>query len=267
MEFPNIFDVLKKDEKGQKKAEEKDSSPGMVIVGDIMDSVTIPSEDAESEYMPPQTMSMADAIEEAIERESWIPPQGKRWAICAPGVDLTGKWKLIITEQFKKEYDAFLQSLGQPLIVRGAAVVLIGNTREETKQSDGGRSLFIKGVNAKGIWERTLTSSGSDFDTTLKPNVDGSYDHVQVPILTADSEKVNAASWWERDGTVHVSWTYGVKRYGGGAFESKRYLESNGDVYVCESTFHPDDKTREKSYLVWKFLREGAAFMLNEKKP
>ena len=109
-------------------------------------------------------------------------------------------------------------------------------------------------------------ASGSDFDSTMKPNpIDALYDHERVPIVTADAEKVEAESWWENDGTVHVSWTYGVKKYGGGSFESKRYLENDGNVYVCESTFHPDDDGREKSYLKWKFLREGSAFMLNEK--
>ena len=78
---------------------------------------------------------------------------------------------------------------------------------------------------------------------------------------STDSEKVVAESWWANDGAIHVSWTYGVKSYGGGSYESKRYLEQNGDVYVCESTFHPNDKTREPSYLKWRFLREGATFM------
>ena len=151
------------------------------------------------------------------------------------------------------------------MIVRGAAVVLIGNTREETKQTDNGRSLFIKGINAKGIWERTLTSSGSDFDTAMTPAPDGTYDHLRVPIVTADSEHVLAESWWENDGTAHVSWTIGVKKYGGGSFESKRYLENNGDVYVCESTFHPDDNVgRKPSFLKWKFIREGATFFLGQ---
>jgi len=265
VQLPNIFDVLKKEEKDDASKGQKMPKSGL-IVGDIMDDVAS-SEEAETDA----DMAMVNApfdhniIEEAIERESWVPPVGERWAIAAPGVDLTGKWKLIITEQFKKDYDEFLKSLGQPLIVRGAAVVLIGNTREETKQADGGRSVHVKGINAKGIWERTLASSGSDFDTTVLPNpVDGSYDHVRAPIVTADSEKVMAESWWENDGNVHVSWTYGVKRYGGGSFESKRYLENDGNVYVCESTFHPDDAGREKSYLKWKFLREGAAFMLKD---
>ena len=231
-----------------------------MLVGDIMDDVAASSGTSDGVPIAARTV----LIEEAIERESWVPPSGDRWAISAPGVDLTGKWKIIVTEQFKQRYERFLQSLGQPLIVRGAAVVLIGNTREETKQSDGGRTLYIKGVNAKGIWERTLTSSGSDFDTTLVPNVDGSYDHDQVPIESADSERVVAESWWEDGGTVHVSVTKNVKKYGGGAFESKRYLEEDGNVYVCESTFHPDDPDREASFLKWKFLREGSAFMLKD---
>ncbi len=49
------------------------------------------------------------------------------------------------------------------------------------------------------------------------------------------------------------------------SFESKRYLENGGVVYVCESTFHPTDgQGREMSFLKWKFLREGAAFMLTD---
>jgi len=259
LRVPNPLDFLKKEEKDE-NAEMRESG---VVVGDIMDDV---ASDAEANaFLPASAVDAAasgdvhDIIEEAIERESWVPPVGERWAVAAPGVDLTGKWKLIITEQFKREYDAFLQSLGQPLIVRGAAVVLIGNTREETSQSDGGRALHIKGINAKGVWQRTLASSGSDFDN------DGQYDPVRVFIHTADSERVEAESWWEDMGTAHVSWTYGVTRYGGGSFESKRYLENDGDVYVCESTFHPDEGVgREASYLKWKFLREGTAFMLDE---
>jgi len=234
-----------------------------MVVGDIMDSVTS-SEEADGLLSKKDVIS--NSIEEAIERGNWIPPMGDRWAISSPDVNLSGKWKLIITEQFKEAYDEFLKALGQPIIVRGAALILVGNTREETKQSDGGRSVYIKGVNAKGIWERTLISSGSDFDTTLFPNKDGSYFHVPVKILTADSEKVDATSWWENDGTVHVSWTKGVKRYGGGSFESRRYLENNGDVYICESIFHRDNPDGPDPCLKWKFLREGATIFIGSSK-
>ena len=244
--LPNIFDVLKK-EPDETSSNDDDMPEEFVVVGDIMDSVT-------------------SSDEAAIDRAGWVPPAGDRWAIAAPEVNLSGKWKLIITEQFKEEYDEFLKSLGQPLIVRGAALLIVGNTREETKQSDGGREMYIKGVNAKGVWERTLISSGSDFDTTLLPNVDGSYDHVPVKILTADSEKVDATSWWENDGTVHVSLTR-TKRYGGGSFESRRYLENNGDVYVCESIFRRDNSADGPDpYLKWKFLREGATFFVGSSK-
>eukprot|EP01082_Thalassiosira_pseudonana_P005384 g4898.t1 g4898 contig18:183027-185321(-) len=255
----NIFEVFdkKEEETTSKKAKSDSSKPSRVVVGDIMDSVTTTDEAS--------MMSTDTAIDVDEAMANWVPPSGKRWAVASPGIDLSGKWKLIITEQFKKDYDEFLKSLGQPLIVRGAAVVLIGNTREETKQSDNGRSLFIKGINAKGIWQRTLISSGSDSDTTLSPNSDGTYTHTRVPIVTADSEKVIAESWWENDGRVHVSWTIGVSKYGGGSFESKRYLENNGDVYVCESTFYPNDsKERDPSCLKWKFLREGATVYVGQ---
>lgn len=234
VEFPSIFDVLAKDEK-EKEQGAKSTDVTEKIAGNELDDKD------------------ANIYEISKESKVWVRPMGARWAIAAPGVDFSGKWKLIISEQFKHAYDEFLKSLGQPLIVRGAAVVMIGNTREETKQSDGGRSLFIRGVNIKGVWERTLIASGSDCETNT-------FESVQVPVVTADSEKVMAESWWEGEGTVHVSWTYGVKRYGGGAFESRRYLENDGAVYVCESTFHPNDG-REKSFLKWKFLREGASFM------
>ena len=74
--------------------------------------------------------------------------------------------------------------------------MIVGDTREQTRQTDGGRALSIKGINAKGVWERTLASSGSDFDRTLSPDpTDGSYAHVRVPIVTADAEEVGAESW------------------------------------------------------------------------
>lgn len=77
-----------------------------------MDSVEVMSGEG-SMLADAAQASSSDMIEEAIERESWIPPVGDRWAIAAPGVDLSGKWKVIITDQFRKDYDAFLESLGE----------------------------------------------------------------------------------------------------------------------------------------------------------
>lgn len=125
--------------------------------------------------------------------------------------------------------------------------------------------LFNTTISCIPATQRTLTASGSDFDSVMLPESDGTYNHTRVPVVTADAEEVLAESWWENDGTVHVSWTLGVKKYGGGSFESKRYLENNGDVYVCQSTFHPNDtEGRESSYLTWRFLREGATIFVGE---
>jgi hypothetical protein len=40
--------------------------------------------------------------------------------------------------------------------------------------------------------------------------------HVLKPMITADEEEVEVASWWEDGGKVHRSWVVGGKKYGGG---------------------------------------------------
>ena len=174
---------------------------------------------------------------------------GDRWAMSAPDVDLSGKWNLIVTDQFKEEYDKYLTLLGQPLLVRSIALSIVGMTSEETEQAD--ENLFIRGQNVRGTWERTLKASGTTNDgaADFTPNI--------TSIVTADGEQVEAEAWWEEQGTVHRSWLRGVERYGGGAFESKRYLDNDGKVLVCESIFHPNDTTRENAKVTWRFLKEG----------
>eukprot|EP00542_Grammatophora_oceanica_P007898 CAMPEP_0194070788 /NCGR_PEP_ID=MMETSP0009_2-20130614/88363_1 /TAXON_ID=210454 /ORGANISM="Grammatophora oceanica, Strain CCMP 410" /LENGTH=415 /DNA_ID=CAMNT_0038724075 /DNA_START=164 /DNA_END=1408 /DNA_ORIENTATION=+ len=171
-------------------------------------------------------------------------PKGDRWAVAAPNVDLSGDWAMIVSEEFKREYDDYLKQLGQPQIVRTIAVGIIGLTTEYTEQSEDGRKMFIRGTNARGVWERVLLSSGSD------PTSED-YEVAAVPIITADDEKVFAESWWENKGRVHVSWMRGVEKYGGGDFEAKRFLEQNGKVLVCESTFHPTEEGREPAKVIW----------------
>jgi len=177
-------------------------------------------------------------------------PVGDRWAIAAPSVDLTGNWKLIVTDDFKKEYDDYLKQLGQPFIVRSVALTLIGVTTEQTEQKEEGRTLFIRGTNARGIWDRTLVTSGAD-------KVNDQFTPLHVPVDTADDERVEAEAWWEDDGTVHRSWMRGLSKYGGGDFESKRYLDEGGKVLVCESVFHPKEKDRKDVGITWRFLRTG----------
>lgn len=174
--------------------------------------------------------------------------EGDRWAISAPKVDISGKWNLIVTDEFKEEYDKYLTLLGQPFLVRSVALTIVGLTTEETAQSEKGKKLLIKGTNVRGVWERTLVASGADGKVSA-------YTPIRTPIETADGEEVEAEAWWEERGTVHRSWMRGVKKYGGGDFESKRYLEDNGEILVCESTFHPIDETREKARVTWRFKR------------
>ena len=160
-------------------------------------------------------------------------PKGDRWAVAAPGVDLSGKWELIVTDEFKKSYDRYLAGLGQPRIVRSVALSgpVIGQTMEELIQIDQGRSLMIHGKNVRGTWDRTLVASGSTKDSA-------DFDPLITPIRTVDQELVQSEAWWEEEGTVHVSWMRGVTMYGGGSFYSRRHLEKKKDkddetVYVC----------------------------------
>lgn len=177
-------------------------------------------------------------------------PVGDRWAIATPGVDLSGDWSLIVNDDFKKDYDEYLKQLGQPFIVRSVALTLIGVTTEQTEQKEEGRTLFIRGTNARGIWERTLVTSGAD-------KVNDQFTPLHVPVDTADDERVEAEAWWEGNGTVHRSWMRGLNKYGGGDFESSRYLEEGGKVLVCESIFHPNEKDRKDAGVTWRFLRNG----------
>ena len=178
-------------------------------------------------------------------------PKGERWAIAAPGVDLTAKWKIIVDNDFKEKYDAYLKGLGQPSLVRSVAVSIVEMTTEEIIQGDEGRELCIKGKNLRGLWERTLVASGSDYDEHHQDRLG----HLKVPIVTADKEKVVAEAWWEDHGKIHFSTLKGVKKYGGGDFESKRYLENDGNVLVCESAFVPNGEGKEKVAITWKFKR------------
>uniref|UniRef100_A0A7S4QF01 Uncharacterized protein n=2 Tax=Ditylum brightwellii TaxID=49249 RepID=A0A7S4QF01_9STRA len=209
----------------------------------------------------PEKVSEVVAEKESKEVEAELAPlvlpKGERWAVSHPDIDLSGDWKVVVSEDFKSQYDAYLRSLGQPQIVRSVALSIIGMTREHTAQEDSGRKLYIKGTNARGIWERTLKASGADFngvhDYELGP--DNDHKHGRVSLITADSEKVEAEAWWENNGKVHISWLRGGKKYGGGDFESRRYLENEGKILVCESKFHPHDEGREKAAICWKFER------------
>lgn len=167
-----------------------------------------------------------------------VPKVDDRSEVAASGVDLSGDWTIMVSDEFKAEYDEYLKQLGQPMLVRSIALGIIGMTTEYTLQTNEGRELFIRGTNARGVWERSLTANNR--------------------ITTADSEVVDATSWWEDNGISHRSWLKGVTKYGGGDFESKRYLDpQNPNVLVTESTFHPADPSRGPVKVTWRFLRKN----------
>ena len=199
---------------------------------------------------------------EPLSEEEMGAHMHERWAMSAPSIDLTGSWNIIADDAFKAEYDTYLKQLGFNRITRGVACSLIGRTTEITRQSDGGRELYVKGVNPKGAWERTLTASGyPDFETHSERKAGRDYEHMRRSILTADSESVTAEAWWEKRGTRHRSWLRGANKYGGGDFESIRYLEegSGGNVLVCESIFHPRDDSKEKAEVTWRYQRDAVS--------
>eukprot|EP00585_Thalassiosira_rotula_P011245 CAMPEP_0196159584 /NCGR_PEP_ID=MMETSP0910-20130528/46394_1 /TAXON_ID=49265 /ORGANISM="Thalassiosira rotula, Strain GSO102" /LENGTH=339 /DNA_ID=CAMNT_0041424507 /DNA_START=500 /DNA_END=1516 /DNA_ORIENTATION=- len=82
-----------------------------------------------------------------------------RRATSHTNVDLTGNWTLLVDDAFTTQYDEYLRKLGQPMLVRTVALTVIGSTKEETVQTDDGASLFIRGMNVRGSWERTLEAS------------------------------------------------------------------------------------------------------------
>ena len=221
-------------------------------------SDSVEEQAADEEFVGDKSLQTAESaiIENAKEPTVEIidgekkSPKGSRWAVSAPDTDLSGNWKILVTDDFKEKYDQYLKRLGQPSLVRSVAVSIVEMTTEEVIQTDEGRSLCIKGKNLRGIWDRTLIASGSDFDGKVEQ------EHTRVPLVTADKEKVEAESWWEDNGTVHRSWLRGGKKYGGGDFESKRYLIDD-DKLVCESQFHPQGGDKEKAVIQWIFERVG----------
>ena len=220
----------------------------------VEESTTIVDEQEEEQDETPLVEAVdqvKDEIVESLLPETKALPEGNCWAVSAPDVDLSAVWKIVVDEKFKEEYDTYLKNLGQPSLVRSIAVNIVELTTEEVIQGDNGRTLSIKGKNLRGVWERTLLASGSDYENDFNEDVE---EHDQIDLITADKEKVKAEAWWEDRGTVHRSYLRGVKKYGGGDFESKRYLEDDGNTLICESIFHPKEG-KEPAVIKWTFTR------------
>lgn len=121
-------------------------------------------------------------------------------AATTAAVSLTGNWTLIVDESFTSQYENYLRKLGQPMLVRTVAQTVIGSTKEETVQSDDGQKLFIRGMNVRGSWERTLEASEQISDNDEQEDGNGGKKHAVQghelkPMTTADGEDVEVASW------------------------------------------------------------------------
>jgi len=181
-----------------------------------------------------------------------------RWAVAAESTDLSGKWKPVVTDEFKKQYDEYLKNCTQSALFRRVVLSTLGLI-EDTIEQDG-QHLTMTSRNPAGSWTRTLISSGASSDeqqAVFEPTI--------VTIRDPDSDLVTVESWWEQQGTVHRSVLKGKPRVEGGVFETLRYLE-NDDTLITESMFHPpppsDKKNRRSTgfrpgYVRWKFRRTG----------
>lgn len=190
---------------------------------------------------PPTAISSSGKLK-SIEKPSEAL-RTDRSAIASKNTDLSGEWTLINSDEFRNTYDYYLTLLGQPAFVRSVATSIVGLTTEIIEQTEQGRVLSIKGTNVRGLWERTLTASDAE-------------SAVIGEVKTVEGDVVSAESWWVDNGTVHRTWMRGYTRFGGGDFESSRYIDSDGCL-VCETTFHPNDSNRKKPKLVWRFQRKS----------
>jgi hypothetical protein len=198
---------------------------------------------ATSEILIGENVTLSDVDKRALDT-----PEGPRWAISANKTNLTGRWKPIVTPEFKQEYDEYLKNCSQSVFFRKLVLSTIGLTEGEIQQN--GRNLTITDRNPAGAWTRTLVSSGADLNTT-------DYEPVQVEIKDPDADLVQVEAWWEQQGKVHRSILRGKPRIKGGSFETLRYLESD-NVLVTDSIFHPPPDSNgsfRPGFVKWRYQR------------
>lgn len=208
-----------------------------------------PSVQAATEETPSNNETLQLEVEEV--KEQIIDPSSdeiitiSRQSKAADTVDLSGSWKPIVTEEFKKEYDSYLANCSQSFVFRKVVVNGIGYQKEIIRQLNNGVDLEIIATNPAGNWNRTLVTSDES-----QP--------LNVTITDPDGDRVQVEAWWEENGTRHKSLLRGKPRVQGGVFETVRYLESD-NLLVCESSFHPAPSSSMKfeyGYVLWKFQRD-----------
>lgn len=193
-----------------------------------------------------------------------------RLETCHPDTNLNGKWSVIVTPELKKSYDLYLQAFQQPALFRAVALNVLSMTKDTLIQSKNGKELTIIGTNPRGVWERTLISSGykADWDSvdsdTESVDLD-SFEPKFTMMRNAGGAEVDAECWWEDNGRVHTSWVRNAKE---GDFYSRRYIDEEG-YYICESFFYHNEMSKLKygvkedykddepvASMVWKFERD-----------
>lgn len=221
--------------------EETQSSNDVLRLEEIQErTVSQSSEETATNHVPEGTPTLH--VEEAKAPDEHLTVS--RQSTAAAHVDLSGTWKPIITEAFKKDYDAYLVHCGESFMFRKVVVNGIGYQREAIRQLDEGSALEIVATNPAGNWNRTLVTS----DAAAPRN---------ATLADPDGDRVQVESWWEGGGTRHRALLRGKPRVQGGTFDTVRYLES-ADVLVCESTFVPSPSSGTKftrGHVVWKFRR------------
>ena len=215
-------------------------------------------------------------------------PIGDRWQLSHPSVNLSGQWELIVSNEWKKDYDVYLASMGYNIFLRKVALTVIQLTKEEilhwnanTPTNDCScdddvsneiasyekeRRLRILSTNPKGTWDRTYISSGATNPLGNHSSEPQEYQKIILPIKTANGDPGESECWWERNGTVHRSW---IRNAPQGDYESLRYLEegSEGNIYVCESYFYEKknedsfsptipEKANATAQITWRFQRK-----------
>jgi hypothetical protein len=178
-------------------------------------------------------------------------------------VDFTGKWKPIVTKEFLKSYDVFLQACGESYWMRKLLVNAVSMQSHHIRQFDQGRRLELVDMHPMASWNRSLVTSG--VNPHSHENV--SYQEVVNELVDPQGDALQVVAYWCDDGTVHKSLLQSSKPHlKGASLESNRRLElldtdnsSFNSILVAEAVFHPpspDDGDSSKlrhASLVWKY--------------
>jgi hypothetical protein len=175
-----------------------------------------------------------------------IPGCGHPSSVAHSKVDLSGKWKPIITNGFLVAYDNFLQSCGESYWMRKLLVNALSMQSQQIRQLDGGRRLEIVDMHPMASWNRTLVSSGNNTtENSFQP-----FKEVVNQLMDPQGDALQVVAYWCEDGTVHKSVLQSSKPHWIGAWlESYRFLESSdlndsqgsspNPILVSKAIFHP----------------------------